>query len=152
MVALNGCFDCVQFPFDVHANMSVEAFHYGASNSIGAANSLLQYAVRGMKLEARWHDFIHFVSTIPTHPLHSPPFLSSQTLQPTPSFTLLLPFFSIYHHAPLITRHAPTHSYPYPLSPFPPPLHDHAWPHKPLQMSPPFISIPHVPLCPSPCP
>ena len=26
------CFDCVQFPFDVHANMSVEAFHYGASN------------------------------------------------------------------------------------------------------------------------
>ena len=119
---------------------------------IGAGNSLLQYAVRGMKLEARWHDFIHFVSTIPTHPLHSPPFLSSQTLQPTPSFTIFLPFFSIYHHAPLITRHSPAHSYPYPLTPFPPPSHGHAWPHKPLQISPLFLSIPHVPLCPSPCP
>ena len=76
---------------------------------------------------------------------HSYPFLSH--LLP------IIPTISPPSHPTFMLHQTHHHFHFYPLisiKPMPPRLHGHAWPHKPLQMSPPFLSILHVPLCPLP--
>ena len=97
--------------------------------------------------ESCFHHYTHHRSllTLPTSPMMS---------------TLLMPTISkithIYHlshpcnaHHTHLSPPNTLHTYfPIPIKPIPPTI---AWPHKPLQMSPSFLSIPHIPFCPSPC-
>ena len=101
--------------------------------------------------ELCFHHYTHHCSllTLPTSPMMATLFMPTiskithiyHLSHPCNATILIFP-----HQAPFIPI------FQYPLNPFLPPLHGHAWPHKPLQMSPPFPSIPHSPFCPSPCP